>query len=102
MNPLDLPARVVLPASASATSRPASSQGRAFTDALKDVAGIARDIATERVGLASQMRRIVASGDNRQMPQVYSRILDANARQDVLATVLTKTTTGIDQIVKMQ
>lgn len=102
MNPLDLPARVVLPAGVTPASRPPSPQGRAFAEALTDVAGIARDIASERVGLASQMRRIVASGDTRQMPAVYSRILDANARQDVMATVLTKTTTGIDQIVKMQ
>lgn len=97
-----LPARVILPGDHAQASPGSDARGRAFADALADVAGVARDVAVERASIASQMRRVIASGDNDQIPQVMARILDANARQDVMATVLTKTTTGIDQIVKMQ
>lgn len=102
MNPLNfLPARVVVPTSSPDTAG-GGNQGSSFASALAEVANIAKDFAAEKVGIANQMRRIVASGDNSQMPQVYTRIIDSNARQDVLATVLTKTTSGVDQLVKMQ
>lgn len=59
-------------------------------------------MTAERVSMAHQLRRIVNTGHLEQMPKLVMRIQDANARQDVMATVLTKTTSGIDQIVKMQ
>jgi|GEM_PF-6708108 len=102
-NPLNAAVRLVLPAPAAAEPvRAGRGGGRAFSEALADVAGVARDLATEKVSIASEMRRIVASGDTSQMPKVYARLLDTNVRQDVMATVLTKTTTGVDQLVKMQ
>ncbi|MBB3194437.1 hypothetical protein [Roseateles terrae] len=128
MNPLDFPSRLVLPATTEMPSRMPSgassglagnvsgrstglggaagiggSAGRTpFSEALADVSSIARDMTAERVSMAHQLRRIVHTGDLQQMPKLVMRIQDANARQDVMATVLTKTTSGIDQIVKMQ
>ena len=69
---------------------------------MADVSSIARDMTADRVSMAHQLRHIVKTGDLEQMPKLVMRIQDANARQDVMATVLTKTTSGIDQIVKMQ
>ncbi|WAC75188.1 hypothetical protein OU995_11000 [Roseateles sp. SL47] len=103
MNPLDFPARLAF--AASAQDRIASAGGggaQSFSQAMADVSGIARDMAAERASIANQMRRVVSSGDTSQIPAVLGRLQDANARQDVMATVLTKTTSGIDQIVKMQ
>ncbi len=117
MNPLDFPSRLVLPAQTGASSgATADASGRStglggsggrvgrtpFSEALADVSSIARDITAERVSIAHQLRRVVNTGDMEQMPKLVMRIQDANARQDVMATVLTKTTSGIDQIVKMQ
>jgi hypothetical protein len=120
MNPLDFPSRLVLPAQTPSSSgsggdgagrvtglggsmAPAGRTGRTpFSEALADVSSIARDMTAERVSMAHQLRRIVSTGHLHQMPKLVMRLQDANARQDVMATVLTKTTSGIDQIVKMQ
>ncbi len=102
MNPLDFPSRLVLPSQPLNSGTGGGASSPSFSEALADVAGIARDMTAERVSIANQMRRIVNSGDTTQMPAVLTRLQDANARQEVMATVLTKTTSGIDQIVKMQ
>lgn len=116
MNPLDFPSRLVLPAPAAGASSGATGNlvgrtpaaggvggGRtAFSEAMADVSSIARDMTADRVSMAHQLRHIVKTGDLEQMPKLVMRIQDANARQDVMATVLTKTTSGIDQIIKMQ
>lgn len=102
MNPLDFPSRLVLPTQPLHNGAGSRASSPSFSEALADVASIARDMTAERVSIANQMRRIVNSGDTRQIPTVLTRLQDANARQDVMATVLTKTTSGIDQIVKMQ
>lgn len=102
MNPLDFPSRLVLQAQSQKDTAGSRSSSPSFSEALADVAAIAKDMTAERVSIANQMRRIVNSGDTSQMPALLTRLQDANARQDVMSTVLTKTTSGIDQIVKMQ
>lgn len=102
MNPLDFPSRLVIASQPQNNGVSDRASSPSFSEALADVAGIARDMTAERVSIANQMRRIVNSGDASQMPAVLTRLQDANARQEVMATVLTKTTSGIDQIVKMQ